>query len=152
MTAIEPKLTEKFHQDFLNNNKQNALQRSVVKNGISASGESVQGAVNNVPVFSVDLATEKVANQKQSGRCWMFAALNTFRHRMLNAFQLKDFELSQNYTFFWDKYEKSNYFYENIIATADQPLTSRKVAFLLATPQQVGGQWDMIVQFLINMA
>lgn len=48
---------------------------------------------------------------------------------MLNAFQLKDFELSQNYTFFWDKYEKSNYFYENIIATADQPLTSRKVAF-----------------------
>ncbi len=29
----------------------------------------------------------------------MFAALNTFRHRMLNAFQLKDFELSQNYTF-----------------------------------------------------
>ena len=35
----------------------------------------------------------------------MFAALNTFRHRMLNAFQLKDFELSQNYTFFWDKYE-----------------------------------------------
>ena len=88
MTAIEPKLTEKFHQDFLNNNKQNALQRSVVKNGISASGESVQGAVNNVPVFSVDLATGKVANQKQSGRCWMFAALNTFRHRMLNAFQL----------------------------------------------------------------
>ncbi|EOB3443762.1 aminopeptidase C [Enterococcus faecalis] len=145
MTAIEPKLTEKFHQDFLNNNKQNALQRSVVKNGISASGESVQGAVNNVPVFSVDLATGKVANQKQSGRCWMFAALNTFRHRMLNAFQLKDFELSQNYTFFWDKYEKSNYFYENIIATADQPLTSRKVAFLLATPQQDGGQWDMIV-------
>ena len=84
MTAIEPKLTEKFHQDFLNNNKQNALQRSVVKNGISASGESVQGAVNNVPVFSVDLATGKVANQKQSGRCWMFAALNTFRQKILN--------------------------------------------------------------------
>ena len=65
MTAIEPKLTEKFHQDFLNNNKQNALQRSS-KNGISASGESVQGAVNNVPVFSVDLATGKVANQNKA--------------------------------------------------------------------------------------
>ncbi len=62
----------------------------------------------------------------------MFAALNTFRHRMLNAFQLKDFELSQNYTFFWDKYEKSNYFYENIIATADQPLTSRKAGLFIS--------------------
>ncbi len=65
----------------------------------------------------------------------MFAALNTFRHKLLHSFQLKDFELSQKLTFFWDKYEKANYFYENIIATADQPLTSRKVAFLLTTPQ-----------------
>ena len=36
----------------------------------------------------------------QSGRCWMFAALNTFRHKMLNQFNLKEFELSRNYTFF----------------------------------------------------
>lgn len=145
MSAIEPIVTQKFHDAFLENNKQNALQRSVVKNGISASAENQSAQVNNVPVFSVDLTTGKVSNQKQSGRCWMFAALNTFRHKMINSFNLKDFELSQNYTFFWDKYEKSNYFYENIIATADQDLSSRKVAFLLATPQQDGGQWDMIV-------
>ncbi|MGG5341787.1 aminopeptidase C [Enterococcus sp. AZ192] len=145
MSIIEPTMTQKFRAAFAENNKQNALQRSVVKNGISASAQNQAAEVNNVPVFSVDLATGKVANQKQSGRCWMFAALNTFRHKMINSFNLKDFELSQNYTFFWDKYEKSNYFYENIIATADQELDSRKVAFLLATPQQDGGQWDMIV-------
>ncbi|MDU4625555.1 MAG: C1 family peptidase, partial [Enterococcus gallinarum] len=116
-----------------------------VKNGITASAETIQGHVNNVPVFSVDVTTGKVSNQKQSGRCWMFAALNTFRHKMLNAFNLKDFELSQNHTFFWDKYEKANYFYENVLATAQEPLSSRKVAFLLQTPQQDGGQWDMIV-------
>ena len=117
----------------------------VVKNGISASAENVSAQVNNVPVFSVDVKTGKVANQMQSGRCWMFAALNTFRHKIFNQFNLKDFELSQNYTFFWDKYEKANYFYENILATADEELGSRKVAFLLQTPQQDGGQWDMIV-------
>ena len=121
------------------------MQRGVVKNGIRASAENIQTHVENTPVFSIDLATGKVANQKQSGRCWMFAALNTFRHKLLTTFQLKDFELSQNYTFFWDKYEKANYFYENILNTADQPVTSREVAFLLQTPQQDGGQWDMIV-------
>lgn len=145
MSVIEPTVTQKFHDSFIENNKLNALQRGVVKNGITASAQNQKAEVNNVPVFSVDIATGKVANQKQSGRCWMFAALNTFRHKMINSFNLKDFELSQNYTFFWDKYEKSNYFYENIIATADQELDSRKVAFLLATPQQDGGQWDMIV-------
>ena len=37
MTAIEPKLTEKFHQDFLNNNKQNALQRSVMVSALQVN-------------------------------------------------------------------------------------------------------------------
>ena len=145
MSEISKKTTAAFAQAYQDNNKQTALQRSVVKNGITASAENVSAKVNNVPVFSVDVTTGKVSNQKQSGRCWMFAALNTFRHKMLNDFNLKEFELSQNHTFFWDKYEKANYFYENILATANEPLTSRKVAFLLQTPQQDGGQWDMIV-------
>jgi bleomycin hydrolase len=145
MSEITKEMTAKYAADFKDNNKQTALQRAVVKNGIRASSENISAKVNNVPVFSVDIKTGKVSNQKQSGRCWMFAALNTFRHRMLNQFDLKEFELSQNYTFFWDKYEKANYFYENILATADQDLTSRKVAFLLQVPQQDGGQWDMIV-------
>ena len=34
---------------------------------------------------------------------------------------------------------------EQIIATADQEIGSRKVKFLLDTPQQDGGQWDMVV-------
>ena len=137
MSEISKNTTEKFAEAYQQNNKQNALQRGVVKNGITASAETIQG--------HVDVTTGKVSNQKQSGRCWMFAALNTFRHKMLNAFNLKDFELSQNHTFFWDKYEKANYFYENVLATAQEPLSSRKVAFLLQTPQQDGGQWDMIV-------
>ena len=75
----------------------------------------------------------------------MFAALNTFRHKLISQYKLENFELSQAHTFFWDKYEKSNWFLEQVIATADQELTSRKVSFLLQTPQQDGGQWDMVV-------
>ena len=75
----------------------------------------------------------------------MFAALNTFRHKLISDFKLESFELSQAHTFFWDKYEKSNWFLEQIIATADQEIGSRKVKFLLDTPQQDGGQWDMVV-------
>lgn len=145
MSKITNERTQAFRKAFEENSKQTALQRSVVKNGIRASAENIQTHVENTPVFSIDLATGKVANQKQSGRCWMFAALNTFRHKLLTTFQLKDFELSQNYTFFWDKYEKANYFYENILNTAEQSVTSREVAFLLQTPQQDGGQWDMVV-------
>ncbi|MEG2644232.1 MAG: C1 family peptidase, partial [Enterococcus sp.] len=119
MSKIKNERTKAFREAFEKNSKQVALQRGVVKNGIRTSAENIQAQIENTPVFSIDLATGKVANQKQSGRCWMFAALNTFRHKLLTSFQLKDFELSQNYTFFWDKYEKANYFYENILNTAE---------------------------------
>ncbi len=146
--AIELKKIARLEQDFQKDQKQRAIQKAVIKNGILSSAENQAAHVTNTPVFSIDLDTGKVANQLQSGRCWMFAALNTFRHRIANNFKLKDFELSQNYTFFWDKFEKANYFYENILKTAKDPLTSRKVAFLLQTPQQDGGQWDMLVALI----
>ncbi|WP_038022822.1 aminopeptidase C, partial [Tetragenococcus muriaticus] len=145
MSEITNEMTERFAEEFENNKRQQIVQNAVTKNGISNSAENIEAQATNVPVFSIDLKTGKVADQKQSGRCWMFAALNTFRHKILDRFNLKEFELSQNYSNFWDKYEKANYFYENILATADQEVTSRKVAFLLERPQNDAGQWDMTI-------
>lgn len=145
MNTINQSLTDRFFDEYQTNPYFGAMENAVTHNGILASLEKRQSRVENTPVFSIDLTNDKVSNQKASGRCWMFAALNTFRHKMIANFQLENFELSQAHTFFWDKYEKSNWFLEQILATADQALTSRKVKFLLDTPQQDGGQWDMVV-------
>lgn len=145
MSELTKEFTDQLYANYEANVKYAAIENTVTHNGIHASLETRKSTVENTPVFSLDLTKDKVTNQKASGRCWMFAALNTFRHKMISSFQLEDFELSQAHTFFWDKYEKSNWFLEQVIATADQELTSRKVAFLLQTPQQDGGQWDMVV-------
>ena len=145
MSELTKEFTDQLYANYEANVKYVALENAVTHNGIHASLETRKSAVEHTPVFSLDLTKDKVTNQKASGRCWMFAALNTFRHKMISSFQLEDFELSQAHTFFWDKYEKANWFLEQVIATADQELTSRKVAFLLQTPQQDGGQWDMVV-------
>lgn len=145
MHSLEQNFTDKLYAAYEANPKYAAMENAISHNGLLVSLEKRSSAVENTPVFSIDLTKDKVSNQKASGRCWMFAALNTFRHKMISDFQLEDFELSQAYTFFWDKYEKSNWFLEQILATADLELTSRKVKFLLDTPQQDGGQWDMVV-------
>ena len=145
MNSLEQDFTDKLYAAYEANPKFAAMENAISHNGLLASLEKRSAAVENTPVFSLDLTKDKVSDQKASGRCWMFAALNTFRHKMIAGFQLEDFELSQAHTFFWDKYEKSNWFLEQVIATADQELTSRKVKFLLDTPQQDGGQWDMVV-------
>ena len=145
MHSLEQDFTDKLYTAYEANPKFAAMENAISHNGLLVSLEKRSAAVENTPVFSLDLTKDKVSDQKASGRCWMFAALNTFRHKMIANFQLEDFELSQAHTFFWDKYEKSNWFLEQVIATADQELTSRKVKFLLDTPQQDGGQWDMVV-------
>ncbi len=122
----------------------NIASHAAQENGIYKASQNLQSKIDLNPTFSVEIETGKPADQKQSGRCWMFSALNTMRHPLQKEYKVKDFELSQNYTNFWDKFEKSNWFFENVIASADKPLGDRKVSFLFATPQQDGGQWDML--------
>ncbi|HFI0152163.1 TPA: aminopeptidase C [Streptococcus suis] len=145
MSTLDFDFTERLYANYLANPSLHATENAVSHNGLLKSLETRQSAIDNDYVFSIDLTKDAVANQKASGRCWMFAALNTFRHKLISDFKLENFELSQAHTFFWDKYEKSNWFLEQIIATADQEIGSRKVKFLLDTPQQDGGQWDMVV-------
>lgn len=89
-----------------------------------------------------------VTNQKKTGRCWMFAGLNLFRAGAMKKMNLKEFEFSQSYTFFWDKLERANYFLEAIIETSDKPVDDRTVAFLLDRPLDDGGQWNMFVNIV----
>lgn len=133
-----------YEKDLAKHPTVNVASHAAQTNGIYKASENLETKIDLDPTFSIEIETGKPADQKQSGRCWMFSALNTMRHPLQKEYKLKDFELSQNYTNFWDKFEKSNWFFENVISSADKPLGDRKVAFLFATPQQDGGQWDML--------
>ena len=145
MSELKTAFTDKLFAQYEANPKLRAAENAITHNGLLKSLTTRQSEIENDYTFSIDLTKDKVADQKASGRCWMFAALNTFRHKLIEDFNLDHFEFSQAHTFFWDKYEKSNWFLEQILATADQELDSRKVKFLLDTPQQDGGQWDMVL-------
>ena len=98
--------------------------------------------------FSLDIKTLPVANQMASGRCWLFAGLNVLREAIAKKYDLENFELSQNYTAFWDKFEKINYILETVIELKDRPWDDRVLTWLLQTGIQDGGQWDMLVNVI----
>ncbi len=135
----------RFQSDYDSRRDSRVIENAVTKNGVRNASFNWHSITDNDPHFSIELKTGHVADQKQSGRCWLFAALNTMRHEMQQKFNLPDdFELSQSYEFFWDKFEKANYFYENVLKTAHKSTSSRKVSWLMAGPQNDGGQWDML--------
>ncbi|KAJ5623868.1 hypothetical protein N7510_000177 [Penicillium lagena] len=105
---------------------------------------------SDLHVFNLAVPVEgaPITNQRSSGRCWLFAATNVFRVPLMKAYQLREFELSQAYLFYWDKIEKANWFFEQIIATADEDLSSRLVQKLCEDPVTDGGQWDMVANLV----
>ncbi|MCD7761521.1 MAG: C1 family peptidase [Clostridiales bacterium] len=136
---------EQFEARFDAQRANRVAMNAVTENGLTKSAKRREAAQRDVHTFSVSLNQGDITNQKQSGRCWMFAALNTMRFEVIRKYKLsRDFELSQAYLFFYDKLEKSNYFLENVLETLDEPASGRLVSFLLQAPVGDGGQWDML--------
>ena len=101
-----------------------------------------------VYLFNHEVKTMAVTNQKSSGRCWLFAALNLFREIAAKKLNVEFFELSQNCIAYYDKLEKANYFLDCVMKTLDCPKDDRLYTYLLQTGIQDGGQWDMMVNLV----
>ncbi len=146
--AITPEFLATCRDRFAQNPGQRTLANAVRKNGVAAVALNQDRVWSMQHTFSHMVKGGPITNQKQSGRCWMFAGLNTLRIPVMQKLGLEEFELSQAYQMFWDKFEKANYFLESILETLDEPLDGRLVAWLLSAPLNDGGQWDMFVNLV----
>ena len=117
-------------------------------NGVQKVARDVNALKDEPFAFNVDIKNGEVTNQKQSGRCWMFASMNVLRNIVIKKFNLENFELSQSYTLFWDKLERCNYYMEAVIEKANEPLEDRVMDYLMSDLLSDGGQWDMFVNIV----
>ena len=137
-------LSENYHKDASAVIASNAS----VSMGFSKVSPDYE-AIRKLPYsFSLDLEQGSITDQKSSGRCWLFSALNILRFEMIKKWNLKDFELSQNYMYFWDKLEKSNYYLNTMIEICHEPVDGRLFSFLNMSPINDGGQWDMFANLV----
>jgi bleomycin hydrolase len=79
----------------------------------------------------------------------MFAGLNTFRHMMISALNLENFEFSEVYLFFWDKLERSNSYINWFIEHPQYKPNSRAFEYMLAEYLSDGGWWNTFAN-LVN--
>ncbi|ODV70139.1 peptidase C1B, bleomycin hydrolase [Hyphopichia burtonii NRRL Y-1933] len=108
---------------------------------------------NTTKIFnnSVEIEGSPITNQKSSGRCWLFAATNVLRLEIMKKFNLKEFQFSQNYLFFFDKLEKCNFFLNQFADEIDNngnDIDSRLIQFMLTDPTGDGGQFDMFINIV----
>lgn len=94
--------------------------------------------------FTNKVESKGIADQKKSGRCWLFTGLNVMRSKMITKYGLGSFEFSQNYSFFWDQLEKSNLFLQGVLDTSKKPMDDKMVEWLFKNPLSDGGQFTGI--------
>ena len=148
MEKITGKQLSSWNESFENDQRYQLASLALSKTNMADVAYVPEKADKLRQKFSIDIKTLDVANQKSSGRCWIFAATNVLRERIAKRCNLKNFELSQSYLAFWDKFERANYFMESIIETADLPTDDRTVAHILSTGVHDGGQWDMFANIV----
>jgi bleomycin hydrolase len=98
--------------------------------------------------FTLRLDGQRITDQQQTGRCWMFSGLNILRPIAAKKLNCDDLELSQNYLYFFEKLERANLFLEAIIQTKDKPYTDRMVEFLMKTHVNDGENWLGFVELV----
>lgn len=145
---ITTEMLEQFEQRYESSNLLRAMTNALSKNAVNQIAVVPSAFAATTFQFTIDIPTMEVTNQKNSGRCWIFSGLNVLREIVGKKYNIEQFEFSQNYISFWDKFEKINYFLESVIDLADRPVDDRMLTYLFMTGIQDGGQWDMLVNLI----
>lgn len=125
-----------------------ALRNALAGTSIATLAVNSENAAMIDTHFSDRVKTKGITDQKSSGRCWLFTGLNVLRARMIEEYDLPEFQLSQNYVFFYDQIEKANLFLQGIIDTRALPDDDRQVDWLFSNPLSDGGQFTGVSDLL----
>jgi bleomycin hydrolase len=152
-------MKRKLEADFITKCKNDFISdpaNIIARNAISSVGAMLSttnpeyvNKINHIFLNSVKKKHIKATNQGSSGRCWMFAALNTFRHILINSLDLEDFEFSETYLYFWDKLERSNFYLQWFIDNPTSNLGDKNFDYMLNDYMGDGGWWNTFAN-LIN--
>ena len=142
--ATTAKILANYHKERSNTVLRHALSRTPLPDAIYEP----QAIAGTDFVFNTEIKTMPVTNQKNSGRCWIFAGLNILRESIAKKINVKELELSQNYISLYDKIEKANFALESIIQLAPYSPNERVFMHVLSCPVSDGGQWDMFVSLV----
>ena len=147
---INPKFLQECEEEF-NANPVNIVSRNaVVAMGsmITTMNSNHTNHINHVFMNTIKKKNLKATNQGRSGRCWLFSGLNMFRHSIIKALGLDNFEFSETYLFFWDKLERSNRYLRWFIDHPNVEAKDEAFKFIVEDYTGDGGWWNMFANLV----
>src|SRR3954454_18605486 len=119
---------QRFGKEFAADPQQRLLQNALTRNEVDDVALDRTLAVSAERSMSHQLDDWAATNQKQSGRCWLFAGLNLLRVGAARKMDLAEFASSQTPLLFGERRERANFGLGGITATSAREVDDRTVA------------------------
>mgnify|MGYP000454506992 FL=1 len=141
---------DEFKKIYNSEKTNKIIENAITKNGLENACINRDIIIENQPIFNIELPESKRYDQKDSWRCWIFGGLNLIKHNIAKNLNMNviDLELSNNHIAFYDKLEKSNNTYENIIDANNVDFEYIHKDETLKFCVSEGGYWDMFVSIV----
>ena len=106
-----------FSKKYNSNSINKIIENAITNNGLENTMLNREIIIENQPVFNIELPESTRYDQKDSYKCWIFAGFNLIKYNMAKNLNIdvKDLQLSSNYISFFDRLEKANALYNQII-------------------------------------
>ncbi len=144
---ITLKQITEFSKEYNNEKNNKIIENSITKNGLENTCIDRNIIIENQPIFNIELPESKRYNQKDSYKCWIYAGINVIKHNIAENLNIDimNLELSNSYIAFFDKLEKSNNTYENIIELKNTDLDYLHKEKIVQYCVSEGGYWQWFV-------
>ncbi len=147
--SLDSTWIDNLTSDFPDERANRVARNAVTSSNLHAAARNVSTMRTYHDTFGVSRPhTGEVTNQRQSGRCWMFSALNVVRASTMELLDVDSFEFSQAYLMFYDKLEKFNAGLGEIVRTAGLPESSREVCYVLDEAMGDGGYYPFAMSLV----
>ena len=139
-----------FRNAYSNDKTNKIIENAITKNGLENTCIRREIIIENQPVFNIELPESKRYHQKDSWKCWIFAGLNLIKHNIAKNLNMNvmDLELSNNYIAFFDKLEKSNNVYENILKIENNNYDYLHKEHFVEECVSEGGNWELFLAII----
>ena len=143
--ALTPQMLQQLEESVPMTLQLQAVRNALARNSISALtvNPDIENGTDHLFTHVIK-ETGSIANQEQSGRCWLFAGLNALRPEVIGKYKMKDFMLSQAYEQFYEELEGANRSLELAIVLRDEPIHSRRMDTFLPSLIGDGGNWNYV--------
>ena len=143
---------KEFSKKYNSNLTNKIIENAITTNGLENTMLDRNIIIENQPIFNIELPESSRYDQKDSYKCWIYAGFNMIKYNVAQNLNIdvKDLKLSSNYISFFDRLEKANHLYNEILELDNVDFEYLEKEKILDQAGEETGYWEFFKSLVLK--